>query len=49
MTRRTVFVTAFYTQSNFYMQSRWGGTQPLGQIAHSLQAFRPNGLVDLIL
>ena len=37
------------TQSNFlHVNYRWAKTHPLGQIAHPLQAFRPNGLVDII-
>jgi len=30
----------------FYIQTRWAKTHPLRQIAHPLQAFRPNGLID---
>jgi len=32
-------------QTNFYMLTRWAQTNPLGKIAHLLQAFRPNGLI----
>ena len=35
-----------HATATFYMQTRWVKTHPLGQIAHPLQAFRPNGLID---
>jgi len=37
------------SQSNFlHVNYRWANTHPLGQIAHPVQPFRPNGLINYL-
>ena len=45
-TQNVIACNRVYARATFYMWTRWAKTHPLGQIAHPLQAFRPNGLID---
>ena len=42
---RAIKYAIAFCQSNFLHMNRWAKTHQLGQIAHSLQGLRPNGLV----